>query len=882
MPNQKVPSIKLKGRSSQMSQMSDEDERPRRRGASHRTNTQSSAEPALGLDNVHNLLEALQDIPNQLKNVQKTLKKLQQQSESLLKGQAESKEMLNRFEPGAMVATAVPMSGMAASNRLSPTHPTPGGLPQRPGLARQASRGQLDQPDKLPGALPTPGGDGGIIRRTSVAIGMGGNNLPFFGRSAAAPAPQMQMQPMPMPQMVPMAPMPQMGMMGVVPVPGAPAPPAPATGTRRASLAFGSVQGAPAQQLAPVVHQIPAAVLPAFQEGSDEDEEGFSDSSDDEKGGKGSKGSKEEDPDLKSPNLNGVLKNSGGDSPPEAQVGPVRPPTVKNVQLKVAEENDDDDSFSSRSGSEVGSFANNWTLKAAAPDQLAEAGRLSSMRSRAWQQEDLGSIINKPKSRYVLMPDSLFSFCWNCLMTVCTLMLAGVIPIQLTYFWGDTLPGWEPIWVLVDICLAMDVLVSFLTTQLDPKTLQFLELREVAHLYARSWLVIDLLAMWPLGITTAPQSAGYIFHRCLKLLKLLKLRYWFPRIEDILQSRQLSGLKMSGAMLLLVHGLGCCWFIVRHDLRSGNWGTGEDYVADVYFVVMALTSVGFGDIVPVGTGARLYCVMVMLASSLFSGVLVAFVAQALRTVFDDEVEKYVWQASEFMRHRKVPVDLQKRVEHGLRQKFQQELSFSVAPKILSNLSPSSQRELALELLRSAVMNFPVFEEAPEGFVGQLASAFTWVQSLAGDLVVEEGQLEEELVFVIEGSLMKIRSGFGLMSIEDSDDEDEDSVDGMKKTPFCKGAWFGERCLFQDDSLRDFTVITDVDSELAVLSAVDYMRILKLYPRLHRQHEDLVTALEKGKMDLADLAYKAPTAQENYVTGWCSKALEACFKKGKHR
>ena len=32
--------------------------------------------------------------------------------------------------------------------------------------------------------------------------------------------------------------------------------------------------------------------------------------------------------------------------------------------------------------------------------------------------------------------------------------------------------------------------------------------------------------------------------------------------------------------------LGCCWFIVRHDLRSGNWGTGEDYVADVYFVTL--------------------------------------------------------------------------------------------------------------------------------------------------------------------------------------------------------------------------------------------------------------------------------------------------------
>jgi len=855
----------------------------------------------LGIDNVLNVLEALKDIPKQLKDVQKSLKRLQQQSDSLVRGQAESKELLNRFDPAAAtVATAVNMSpGIApGNNRLAPSA---GGIgrPQA-ALTRQASRGQLDQPDKLPGSMPTPsGGDGGIIRRTSVAVGMGGNNFPVFGRSAAAPNPQMQLQQLqmqmaqmvaPVPQQMPAPMAPPMGMMSLVPAPAATAPPA-ATGTRRASLAFGSVQGAPAQQLS--IPAQPATVLPAFQEGSDEDEEGFSDSSDEDEGGKegkDGKNRKEDDAsDIKSPTGNGVpgvLKNSSsGAEQPDMQGGPPKPPSMKNVQLKIEEEGkEDEESFcpSSKSSSEVGSFGNNWTLKAAAPTEGAEASRLSSMRSRAWQ-EDLERMINKPKSRYLLMPDSLFCFCWNCLMTVCTLMLAGVIPIQLTYFWGDTVPGWEPIWVLVDICLAMDVPVSFLTTQLDPKTLQFLEPYQVAQRYARSWLTIDLLAMWPLGITAAPMSAGYIFHRCLKLLKLIKLRYWFPRIEDILQSRQLSGLKMSGAMLLLVHGLGCCWFIVRHDLDAyGNLGTPQDYVADVYFVVMALTSVGFGDIVPVGTGARLYCVMVMLASSLFSGVLVAFVAQALRTVFDDEVEKYVWQASEFMRHRKVPVDLQKRVEHGLRQKFQQELSFSVAPKILSNLSPSSQRELALELLRSAVMNFPVFEEAPEGFVGQLASAFTWVQSLAGDLVVEEGQLEEELVFVIEGSLMKIRNGFGLMNMDDSDDEDEDSADGMRKSPMCKGAWFGERCLFQDDSLRDFTVITDVDSELAVLSAVDYMRILKLYPRLHRQHEDLVTAIEKGKMDLADLAYKAQKSQENYVTGWFTKAMTSCFRKKNRR
>ena len=60
-------------------------------------------------------------------------------------------------------------------------------------------------------------------------------------------------------------------------------------------------------------------------------------------------------------------------------------------------------------------------------------------------------------------------------MTVCTLMLATVLPIQLTYYWGDILPGWEPIWVLVDICLCADVALGFLVTSLDPKTMHYME-----------------------------------------------------------------------------------------------------------------------------------------------------------------------------------------------------------------------------------------------------------------------------------------------------------------------------------------------------------------------------------------------------------------------
>lgn len=92
-------------------------------------------------------------------------------------------------------------------------------------------------------------------------------------------------------------------------------------------------------------------------------------------------------------------------------------------------------------------------------------------------------------------------------MTVCTLMLATVLPIQLTYYWGDILPGWEPIWVLVDICLCADVALGFLVTSLDPKTMHYMEPPQVMWCYLRTWFVVDVLAMWPLGITASPRSA---------------------------------------------------------------------------------------------------------------------------------------------------------------------------------------------------------------------------------------------------------------------------------------------------------------------------------------------------------------------------------------
>merc|ERR1712187_686094 len=67
-----------------------------------------------------------------------------------------------------------------------------------------------------------------------------------------------------------------------------------------------------------------------------------------------------------------------------------------------------------------------------------------------------------------------------------------------------------------------------------------------------------------------------------------------------------------------------------------------------------------------------------------------------------------------------------------------------------------KRELSLELISSTVLRFPLFanvQQKQPSFVTELALVHSLLCCLPGDLVAEEGQLQQEVVFVINGRLI---------------------------------------------------------------------------------------------------------------------------------
>merc|ERR1712176_271452 len=70
-----------------------------------------------------------------------------------------------------------------------------------------------------------------------------------------------------------------------------------------------------------------------------------------------------------------------------------------------------------------------------------------------------------------------------------------------------------------------------------------------------------------------------------------------------------------------------------------------------------------------------------------------------------------------------------------------------------------------------------------------------------------------------------------------------------------GAWWGEACFFEQGRVRDFNAFAAVESELAVLPAHEYHRVLQLYPQQAALHRALEQGIHSGRLSLDDLAFK---------------------------
>ncbi|CAK0807156.1 unnamed protein product [Prorocentrum cordatum] len=444
------------------------------------------------------------------------------------------------------------------------------------------------------------------------------------------------------------------------------------------------------------------------------------------------------------------------------------------------------------------------------------------------------------------------------------------------------------------------ILIGFRSAIYDKKGSVVVDAWQIAAHYARTWLFLDLLSAWPAFL--APEgTAAYSACMLLKLSRTPRLAPLISLFQKEYQTHYLTPMKWGLLILLLSHSMACFWRLVQCDVESrivhgisqhslDLYCEGSDwwhlYVSDMYWMIMTLSTVGYGDIYPYNTLARMFAIFVMFLGPIFFGSVVAGLTHVMNKLFDETVESAVATMSQFMRRHRVPLGLQRRVERSLRQALRSEVTSSpLDPELFARLSPVLQRTFSFAILNGTIGRFPLFRGAIHSFVAEIAQAHMLVHCSADDLVGEAGQLVEDMVFVVNGKLVACFSATWPDRLDVSIEELAQVGDGTgrlmtqfigvaaaptttngltgKRRIMSRGAWFGESCLVNRQHVRTANFIAQGVSELAVLNKEEYVRVMNRYPAMLKRHARFVDGIGQGTISLADISWTPARVQPSW-------------------
>jgi len=239
---------------------------------------------------------------------------------------------------------------------------------------------------------------------------------------------------------------------------------------------------------------------------------------------------------------------------------------------------------------------------------------------------------------FVVNPTSKYVLTWDFLMTLALLFTIFVTPVEVA--WMNTTPDDNLWWInrAVDCCFIKDMVMNFFLifrkadehgnmTWITDRAL-------IARKYFRGWFLPDLLSVLPFDIWiymqggSNPDNQSYSRAKILRTIRLLRMvklvrvvrsSRIFLRMEDELELVywKVSLLKFSATLICAAHLMACAFGgigkIARED-RGSSWfeflldnkgsmkadsnDVFKQYICALYWSVMTLTSVGYGDASP--------------------------------------------------------------------------------------------------------------------------------------------------------------------------------------------------------------------------------------------------------------------------------------------
>jgi len=425
---------------------------------------------------------------------------------------------------------------------------------------------------------------------------------------------------------------------------------------------------------------------------------------------------------------------------------------------------------------------------AVAPKSAEGQGR-SSMRpsSRKYASSvEVGVFAEVCRDPRVIHPESTFAINWSAFLSLLIFYATIMIPLRIAFEIGrDTHAAVVWFDLCVDFLFCCDI---FIQTRLAYRISSNVEeyefsLSRIRSRYLKTWFLVDLIAAFPfdlLLILRASSGDNIIVTKLLKtlrlarvakLVKLSKIKHLRKRMEDQLLFFSINpGVRRMLETLLLVfvisHMTACTWYFTAVSSSPNSWvdvfmpeekmenNIWSLYVASMYWSVSTLTSVGFGDFEPQNNLERSFATITCWAGATVFGYVIgqmsSMVADLNQASF--QFHRKMDSINSYLKYRKVPFDLQKRIRKFFRYYIGRKMLFD-EQQILADLTHGLRVELSMFLTKDVLMNVHIFKgvENPS-FMAAIVTMLKPFSAAPGDFIVRQGDVALEMYLVVRGTV----------------------------------------------------------------------------------------------------------------------------------
>ena len=382
--------------------------------------------------------------------------------------------------------------------------------------------------------------------------------------------------------------------------------------------------------------------------------------------------------------------------------------------------------------------------------------------------EEEEEIIHSKPSSLMIDHEKCFRIIWDYLIFLMIIYTLFMSPIHLCFYEDNkTFILME---ILIEFFFIIDFFLNFLTSYRDEEENIITNFVKILENYIFSIFMCDILSSCPFGFIDYIQgykdSKKYLkWFNILRVAKLFNTQTTGRLINSIVLNNNLClnrVFKFSFIFFMSTH-ITSCFFIFLANFRNTdiNWIIINDlqntdnltvYIASLYYNIVTIYTVGYGDIVPVNMREKFYVIVLMLIGSL----MFSYAISSLSTMFSmtnlkfNEFKRKLYVLNSIHDEFCLDFSLYTKLKHNIFLDFIKNNNDKY--ELLESLPSNIRNDLTMVMYKSQMKQHKFFKNKCHNFILYVLPLLKNHSVIKGDILISVGEIIEEMYLVLDGVL----------------------------------------------------------------------------------------------------------------------------------